>query len=338
MQRYRFFLLGLWLAAASLPHAHAQACRSAIRKGYDISTHSLVRVFYDNDAFLGMNKYYTQGTRIEYITPNLHRPKPMRALLSLNMRPKRYYGIALQHGLFTPKDILNPEIVYGDRPYSGYVMGGVFLICNDAMRNMRLTTRMNAGFRGAIAGGALLNGNPKLLSGKPGPVGWKHQIGGGILADYSIVLEKLVFASKNNVEVWGRAAAQAGNLRTGASIGATARAGLFMPYFHNLDLSYASHIEDHDVVTKDWQAYAVGDIDLRYTFFDASMQGGLLSKNSDYTLPAPLIKPATAAFRLGVGFSYLNVGIESAVVLLSPDAKTLGGDAYGTIRLTAQLK
>lgn len=339
MQRYRFFLLGLWLmAAAALPHAQAQACRSAIKKGYDISTHTLVRVFYDNDAFVGTDKYYTQGTRIEYITPNLHRPKPMRALLSLNLRPKRYYGIAIQHGLYTPKDIFTREIVYNDRPYAGYLMAGAFLISNDAMRDMRLTSRMNVGFRGSIAAGALLNGNPKLLSGKPGPMGWKNQIGSGIIADYSICLEKLLLTSKNNVEIWGRGFAQAGNLRTSLAMGATARAGLFMPYFHNLDLSYASHIQDNDVVTKDWQAYVVGDVDLRYTLFDAMMQGGLLAKNSDYTMPAPLLKPATAAFRIGLGASHMNVGAEASVSIITPEAKTLGSHAYGTFRITAQLK
>ena len=65
---FTFFLI--FLAGGGLI---AQPCTGGSIADHDVSNTSLVRVFYDNDAFAGTNRYYTHGIRAELIVgPSVH--------------------------------------------------------------------------------------------------------------------------------------------------------------------------------------------------------------------------------------------------------------------------
>ncbi|MEM9985390.1 MAG: hypothetical protein AAF804_09860, partial [Bacteroidota bacterium] len=49
----------------------AQPCTNRSTAEHDIATWRMVRVYYDNDAFAGTNRYYTHGLRAEVIAPSL---------------------------------------------------------------------------------------------------------------------------------------------------------------------------------------------------------------------------------------------------------------------------
>lgn len=313
----------------------AQMCRAAIKRGYDISPNRLVRVFRDDDAPF-TDHYYTQGTRIEIITPNLHRPLPMRALLGLNKRPRRYYGITVSHGLYTPDSIHTPAIVQGDHPYAGYLTLGAQLICNDYKRNMRLTSRMEAGLLGKVASGQFLHSNPTLLLGRDGPQGWDNQLKTDLMLLYGVRLDKGLLTVPGLLELFAHGIAEVGTQRTQAGIGVDMRIGSFMPYFHNLDLSYKSHVKDDAWPTRDWQLYGLASVDASYWLRDAVLQGGMFIRNSPYRLRGKEMEHPRLYARAGFGASWRRWGMELYETFQTRTFSSGENYFYGTLRITHQ--
>src|SRR5580698_1859191 len=99
-----------------IPCAFAQKDSSDVK----ISTNKFVRLNYENDFFTQTDDYYTQGIKLESIDPAF-RYSPFMWLLPRLSNSTVQYGLSAVQDCFTPTSITSNTILYGDRPFAGYV-------------------------------------------------------------------------------------------------------------------------------------------------------------------------------------------------------------------------
>jgi lipid A 3-O-deacylase len=86
----------------------------------------------ENDSFLGTDRYYTQGMRVEYLHRADQTPdwagKVMTNIFNGGMSIERArVGFALGQEFYTPSNLKSVAPVPGDRPYAGWLHGSVIL-------------------------------------------------------------------------------------------------------------------------------------------------------------------------------------------------------------------
>ena len=86
----------------------------------------------ENDSFFGTDRYYTQGTRLQY----MHRPNSVPTFigntltnfLPLGMSVERTrIGVAVAQEFYTPSHITGTAPILTDRPYAGWIHGSIIL-------------------------------------------------------------------------------------------------------------------------------------------------------------------------------------------------------------------
>jgi hypothetical protein len=86
----------------------------------------------ENDSFFGTDRYYTQGTRLQY----MHRPNSIPTFIgsaltnfaTLGMDVERTrIGVALGQEFYTPSHINASAPILTDRPYAGWLHGSLIL-------------------------------------------------------------------------------------------------------------------------------------------------------------------------------------------------------------------
>jgi hypothetical protein len=107
----------------------AALCTAANALADDKATLSLT---IENDSFFGTDRYYTQGTRLQY----MHRPNSVPTFigntltnfLPLGMSVERTrIGVAVAQEFYTPSHITGSAPILTDRPYAGWIHGSVIL-------------------------------------------------------------------------------------------------------------------------------------------------------------------------------------------------------------------
>lgn len=100
----------------------------------------------ENDRIADTDRHYTHGTRLSWVSPGLEGRLPWaRQLLDrlypfkpekcpnpdadecFDPRPKVQIGVALGQNIYTPEDIAERELLTDDRPYAGWLYGGLLL-------------------------------------------------------------------------------------------------------------------------------------------------------------------------------------------------------------------
>ena len=104
------------------------------------SKSSTVTVIFENDLFGGSDSQYTNGIQIGWLSSDLRSydeerrlPRwflPIVARLPFINGPDRQYnvGFTLGQQTFTPEDIKTPTLIVDDRPYAGWLYGGLALV------------------------------------------------------------------------------------------------------------------------------------------------------------------------------------------------------------------
>jgi hypothetical protein len=141
----------------------------------------------ENDVFFGTDKHYTQGLKISYVTPQLgdqsffNAPiKVLRNYLYLFATPEsdlddRLEWTLLGQSLFTPSNLLLSNPDPRDRPYAGWLYGGVDFIQNAADRRLD-SLELQFGVVGSAALGRQTQNDFHQFSGGTKAKGWGHQL------------------------------------------------------------------------------------------------------------------------------------------------------------------
>ena len=186
----------------------------------------------ENDLFGGTDRNYSNGIRIERVSPENEVFPALRwvanrlPLLDLERRDLRQ-GLALSHAIFTPEDITRTRPDPGDRPYAGWLYVSGTAVASD--EHIQDILQVNIGIVGPSAGGEFVQSNWHDLIQEEQPKGWDCQLkdepGIEIIAQRMALFDgpDLPLSLETDFGLHGGGAV--GNVRTYAATGLVGRIG-----------------------------------------------------------------------------------------------------------------
>lgn len=252
----------------------------------DVENDSYFRFNYDNDFFSSSDKNYTQGYSFELVLP-VFKKNPLNVLF---LKPKNYvakYGLAIEHIGFTPDDYGSEEIQFGDRPFAAAIYLKSFVISTDTISKRRFTSSFNLGIIGPGAFGKEMQVEIHEATGNEIPLGWKHQIKNDVVLNYEIGLEQQLYKYQRYLSLQAQTSAKLGTLFTNASLGLNGSIGLVNSAF------------SAEAKKDKFQLYFYSQIFGSVVAYDATLQGGLITKDSPYIIDSDDVKRFTGQYTYG---------------------------------------
>ncbi len=280
-----------------------------------------IRFYYDNDFFTSTDGNYTQGLNFEIVHPAISKSPLGKLLVSLKGSEKKY-GMSLEHLGYTPSSIRHVEIIYRDRPFSATLYLKTFKQSFDTTRNILLTSLIELGGIGPVAGGEWMQKTIHRNLNNIEPLGWHNQIKNDVVINYSIILEKALIPESDNFMLSSITKLNAGTLRNNIATGFSATGGKFSnPFFTVVPLENKFHIK----------FYASSLINI--IGYDASLQGGLFNRSSPYTIDAHNLSRVVWSSEAGIIIQLKKLSLEYFQHLKSREFKTGTYHRWGGIRI-----
>ena len=188
----------------------------------------------ENDTALS-DRNYTQGAKIQFLSSD----HTNRNWFSGNMpslgydAPRWKWGFDLGHQIFTPEDLSEHKLIREDRPYAGWLYGG--LIFQQRGTNARGTEVMETfRLRGGVVGPDSQADHAQVswhrTFGFQNPNGWRNQLknepGGQLLYDRRY---RYALGDAWAVQFFPEAGVELGNIRIDGHAGGLLRAGYNIP-------------------------------------------------------------------------------------------------------------
>jgi len=306
-KKYLLFVLCLFFTPISL--------LAAISGDTINSSDKILAGTFANDATFRTDYYFTQGISANLVHPDLRKSPVNKILLGNKKRGLHYYGLKVAYDGFTPLSIEDQNIRYGDRPYAAYIYATQYKIQMNAIKKQRLTSGLDLGFMGPGAGTRAFQTKVHEWLDAPAPQGWQYQVKTDLVLGYNAVYEKGLISRFKAAELIGTAGASLGTLYTHAQTGLLLRTGKMNGYFQNLGIAH----RQNRINLQRFQFYAQGRVNGKLVGYNATLQGGLLNRNSVYTIKAPDIKRTVLQKSAGLVGAYKGICFESSVVWLSPE-------------------
>lgn len=223
--------------------AGALACMAAGAQGQDASSEAapgdarplnrgVWSVTSENDLFGGTDRNYSNGIRIERVSPE-NRVFPALTWAAEQLpfidleRKKLRQGIALSHAIFTPEDITLSTPDPSDRPYAGWLyVSGTAVASDDHVQDI---LQVNLGIVGPSALGEFVQTNWHDLIEEQRPMGWDYQLkdepGIEIIAQRMALFEGPGLPLGLETDFGAYAGGALGNVRTYGGTGLVGRIG-----------------------------------------------------------------------------------------------------------------
>lgn len=142
-----------------------------------ISSAGVFNLVIENDAFSGTDYYYTNGILLDYVT-SLEDSSRLEAFIyklpNIEADDNIYTGVYLGQQIFTPPDLHTTELIEDERPYAGYLFGGLSLTASNyrELQQWRLTV----GVVGPRSHAERFQRSIHDRLGVSTPQGWEHQL------------------------------------------------------------------------------------------------------------------------------------------------------------------
>jgi lipid A 3-O-deacylase len=280
----------------------------------DDTSRVLLRSFgaaYQNDLLAATfdtttDYYYTGGTFFELNLPCFEKNPVSKILVCLPQGRNESFGIGYAQVAFTPTNIEADSVLVGDRPFSGAIYVGFNRVTGNSSKRMRLTSRIDIGAIGPVAFAYETQKFIHAHTNNPEPRGWQFQIRNDLYLNYSVRLEKGLI-TRTAFEVIGYASTNIGTIYMNATAGVKLRAGRMRSHFETP--AYAKRFLM-------W-GYANGEY--KVVGRDATLQGGLINRNSTYFLTRDNVKPNVFLFTVGVVACYHKFRLEYFNTFLTPE-------------------
>ena len=276
------------------------------------SRDSYFRFNYDNDLFSGTDRFYTQGTYFDLISPCVQ-VVPLKYLLPSLKQSVNYHGIAFEQDVFPPSTIRSDTVLAGDRPFSALVYLSQFRISVSKEKELRLSSKIDFGLIGPGAKGKETQQHIHRWTNNDQPLGWQYQVAEDYMLNYAVQLEKGLFI-RNGFECIGTAAARAGTIYTDASASGLIRAGWMDNYFEHLGLS-----KKPKKFNRKFQYYVFCKGDVKAVGYNATLQGGMFNKTSMYILSSDKIQRIVYSGSYGFVFAFKRLSVEFTKVFITPE-------------------
>jgi hypothetical protein len=169
--------LALVAALLTLPAA-AQEAIQEMASPYAVSEGGTYSFTYENDVFAGNDRDYTNGVRIDYLTPRNALPLwariAQRNLGWLTDANEWYATFGLGQNIYTPSDITLTNPPDSDRPYAGFLYGSIGVVAD---RGDRLDTiALDFGVVGPASQSDDVQRIVHSIIDSPDPKGWDNQL------------------------------------------------------------------------------------------------------------------------------------------------------------------
>ena len=261
---------------------------------------------YDNDLFTQSDQNYTQGLGLIYGKTSYADFSLMGFLPGAGAGSIESHELDFHHRSFTPEAYELEEIQFGDRPFAATLSLITRKISRNAPSDLTLTSELELGVIGPLAGGNLMQSSIHTLTGDDDPKGWDNQIANDIVVNYGLNADRGLFHN-SIIELLASGFAELGTLRTNLGVGAEVRFGLD-GNLSPLSQPLASNARQIVLSLKS---------DVRYVVHDATLQGGVFNDSSVYTIASndvedwvrraeARITVKRATFEYSFGFNHIS--------------------------------
>ncbi len=265
----------------------------------ELSPSQFFSLFTENDIMVSGDQYYTNGSRIAWVSPFVAHSPISGMLIPYPWHARNYYGISIVQNMYTPSHPDDDKPRPGDRPFAGYMYISHFKQSIDPIHKLKLYSSLDIG----VIGPASFGGRFQRAFHQKEPKDWIIQIENDVIVNYNIQLEKSLFSSRFfQFDLMG--ALQAGTVYDNASAGAQIIFGRINPFMH-------SFIKD-DYNNHKFDLFFILNYRYQHNWYDATLQGGLINKTSPYVLNEDLViknvKRGSATMNLRYGHSGMEFG------------------------------
>lgn len=282
---------------------------------------------WDNDMFVFKDYYYTQGAHFYFIHPGL-RKNPLNYLLIRFKNADNYFGLGIIQEIYTPKDVADTLINLVDRPYAGTLYLRSFISSSIPEKSIRLTSQLDLGFLGPLAGAEQAQRIVHEWLGLEWPQGWGFQIENRPYINYNILLEKGLIQVPGIMDITGTTRLRIGNIHDDFQLGGLFRLGRMNNQFKGYRLSNKSYMEN-----KDYQWYIFGGAKVSAVAFNATLMGGLIPPEKERIFTYNQIEKLVSEFFGGMEMSYRFVGMRGEVTWKTLEFETGEQHGWGTVTI-----
>jgi len=209
----------------------------------DSSELQTIQLFFENDLFSGTDEYYTNAIQITWLSTDLKRyeddvrlPKwtiPVIKAVPFSGNPKSIHNVGILFGqqIFTPSDTQATTLFEDDRPYAGFLYGGVAL---HSKTDTKLDTlEIVLGVVGPAAKAELAQNTVHNLRDIPTAKGWDNQLHNEPAVSFAWQrkwrLHSMALFDVLSYDLISHAGLTLGNVRTSTSAGGELRFGYNIP-------------------------------------------------------------------------------------------------------------
>ncbi len=286
----------------------------------DIKGDTYVRFHYDNDYFAATDENYTQGYSFELVAPYF-KTNPANYLFYKPKDVETRYGLAVEHIGFTPNRYELPEIQEGDRPFAAAIYLKSFIIATDPENNSRFASSLSVGFMGPAAFGEEMQRGIHEATGNKIPLGWRNQVKNDLVLNYEVGYEKQLLKYLELFSLQANATANVGTLFTNASVGVNSTVGIINNAFSSL------------AERNGFKLYAYAAPLVRVIGYDATLQGGLINKESPYTIASSEVQRVTGQMNYGIVLKTKTLYVEYTRSVITKEYRTGRSYKWGGIRI-----
>lgn len=159
----------------------------------------------ENDKFADTDRHYTNGLQLAYfLAPGKEGSwvkKAAQFLPLLKSSGDLRHGVFMGHEIYTPDDTAATQFLPNQRPYAGWLYGGVSISSNTSSHFD--VWRLNLGVVGSAAKGEQVQNNFHRLIGVDEANGWDHQLSNkfGLMLVYESGYRKELFQENNLLSI-----------------------------------------------------------------------------------------------------------------------------------------
>lgn len=206
------------------------------------SANGTLGVYFENDLFAGTDRYYTNGAKLSWSSPDLseYRDSPYASpfLPLFDLLPyineaayQKNLVFAIGQSIYTPDNTESYDLSRNDRPYAGWLYVGVGAVWkNERVRNSLI---LDVGVVGSYSYAQETQRYIHDARGFDHPNGWDNQLHNelGVMLAYERTwrFPHIVRRSGFEWEFLPHAGAVVGNVKTHANFGGELRFGLNLP-------------------------------------------------------------------------------------------------------------
>ena len=139
-----------------------------------LSTDKWIGITFENDVFLKTDYYYTNGIKINVLSPKFNFRFLKLFSLSFAGYTDKQRSFSFSQGMYTPMKTSTADIVFNDRPYAGTLTSGFKE--HTYYRKSKIESEFEFGFLGNISGSGATQNIVHKAIGNDTVSGWKNQI------------------------------------------------------------------------------------------------------------------------------------------------------------------